>query len=91
MTIPILGLGPVPDNLPFDLADMLATGKEFAAGSRRFRIKRVVRGSMSRVHGEVVPIIRQRADGSWRLGFYADPARDSQSHLLVAFELARVR
>ena len=89
--IPWLGSGPLPDDVPYDLADMLSRGREFNAGHKRFRVQRVLRGSMSRVHGNVIPRIQEVKPGQWKLGLYAVPEYDPQSHLLVAFELQRTR
>mgnify|MGYP001558743044 CR=1 FL=1 len=88
--IPRLGQGPLPGDVSFDIADMVIRGREFNVGRKRFRVTRVSRGSMSHVYGNVIPRIQETSKG-WRLGLYADPQVDPNSHLLVACDLQRVR
>lgn len=81
----------IPDNISRDLADLVVAGREFDVGARRFKVRRVYRGSMADVDGEVIPLVRRSPDGSWLLGLYQDPEVDPRAPLLVAFELERVR
>ena len=81
----------LPGNIEREVADLVVSGREFNVGRRRFRVRRLHRGSMSNVSAEVIPLICRRADGGYVLGLYEDPERDPRSPLLAAFELERVR
>lgn len=80
-----------PNQITRDLADLVVSGREFDVGRRRFKVKQVVRGHMSDVGGQCIPLVRQHADGHWYLGLYEDPEVHPNSPLRVALQLERVR
>lgn len=80
-----------PENIDHEIADLLVAGREFDVGPKRFKVRRVSRGSMAHASGSMIPLVRQDLLGVWHLGLYEDPERDSRSPLLVAFELDRIR
>ena len=89
MTDPTVGEGGF-QSVDGEIANLVVTGKEFDVGPRRFKVKRVLRGSVSDIDALVIPIFRDKGGGIWHLGLYRDPDVEPQSSLIVAFELQRV-
>ena len=77
-------------SLTGDIANQLTVGKEFDANRMRFKVRRILRGSVGEIDAQVIPMFRDKGDNVWHLGLYRDPDVDPQGSLIVAFELQRV-